>query len=79
MGAIPARFDDKWGFIDASGAQIIEPKYDAFSIFERGISWAKTGNTWCAIDRRGQGVPGLTCQDIDPNPRPGTGTSRGRW
>jgi hypothetical protein len=78
-GAIPARFDDKWGFIDASGALIIEPKYDAFSTFERGISWAKTGNTWCAIDRRGQSVPGLICQDIDPNPKPGVGTSRTRW
>jgi len=78
-GAVAARFDDKWGFIDASGAMIIEPKYDGFSIFERGIAWVKTGSTWCAIDRRGQSVLGQICQDIDPNPRPGTSSMRTRW
>jgi hypothetical protein len=70
-GLVAAKLGDKWGFIDASGALTIDPKYDEFSYFERGISWVKTGSTWCAIDRRGQQVSALPCQATDPKPKPG--------
>ena len=33
-----------------------------------GVAWGKTGDTWCPIDRRGNKVPALTCQNADPNP-----------
>ena len=77
-GLVPVKLDDKWGFIDASGALIIDATYDAFSNFERGINWVKTGDVWCAIDRRGRNVASLACQSTDPNPKPGTMTSRFR-
>ena len=79
-GLVAARVDDKWGFIDASGALVIDANYEAFAVFERGIAWVKTdGSTWCAIDRRGQNVPGLACRDADPNPRPGMAGGRTRF
>jgi hypothetical protein len=77
-GLAGAKFDDKWGFIDASGALIIEDKYDSFSFFSRGIAWVESHGSWCAIDRHGQRVPTLPCQDANPNPPPGTITFRMR-
>jgi hypothetical protein len=77
-GLRAAKFDDKWGFIDASGALIIEDNYDSFSFFSRGIAWVQSGSSWCAIDKHGQRVPSLPCQETTPNPQPGTVTFRTR-
>jgi hypothetical protein len=66
-GLVAAKFEDKWGIIDASGAMIIDDAYDGFGIFQRGIAWMQTGNSWCAINRRGQRVPTLPCREADPN------------
>ena len=77
-GLRAAKFDEKWGFIDASGALIIEDTYDAFSFFSRGIAWVQSGGSWCAINKLGQRVPSLPCQDVTPNPQPGTATFRMR-
>jgi WG repeat protein len=74
-GLVAARFQEKWGFIDASGALVINDKYDEFSYFQRGISWVKAGNSWCAIDRRGRSVPTLACQNADPKPKLGSGST----
>jgi len=78
-GLVPAKLEDKWGFIDASGALVVEGKYDESSYFRRGISWVRSGETWCAIDRRGRSAPTLACQGTDPNPKPGTSTTRSRY
>jgi hypothetical protein len=75
-GLVAAKFEDKWGFIDATGAMIIDDKYDGFSAFQRGVAWVQAGGPWCAIDRRGQRVPSLQCLDANPNPQPGTVSSR---
>jgi WG containing repeat len=77
-GLAAARTDEKWGFIDAGGAQVIGGQYDEFSYFQRGVAWVKSGGTWCAIDRRGRSVPTLECQNADPKPKPGTSTMRTR-
>jgi hypothetical protein len=79
FGLVAARTDEKWGFIDAGGTQVIGEQYDEFTHFRRGIAWVKSGSTWCAIDRRGRSVPTLECQATDPNPKPGTATMRTRW
>jgi hypothetical protein len=78
-GLVAARTDEKWGFIDAGGAQVIGEQYDEFSYFQRGVAWVKGGSTWCAIDRRGRSVPTLECLNADPKPKPGTSTVRTRW
>jgi hypothetical protein len=75
-GLVAAKFDDKWGFIDASGALIIPAMFDGFGVFQRGIAWMQTGGSWCAINRLGQRVPSLSCLDADPNPKPGIFSSR---
>jgi hypothetical protein len=77
-GLVAAKFEDKWGFIDASGALTIDDKFDAFSVFQRGIAWVQTGGSWCAIDRRGQRVPSLQCLDTNPNPQTGAVSGRMR-
>lgn len=64
---IQVRSRGQWGFLDAAGNSI-EPKFDEVRRFERGVAWGKTGDTWCPIDRRGNKVPALTCQNADPNP-----------
>jgi hypothetical protein len=64
---IQVRSRGKWGFLDAAGNSI-EAKFDEVRRFERGVAWGKTGDTWCPIDRRGNKVPALTCQSVDPNP-----------
>jgi hypothetical protein len=77
-GLAAAKFDQTWGFVDASGALIIENQYDAFGGFLRGIAWVQTGGSWCAIDRRGNRVPSLQCQEANPNPQSGSVTFRMR-
>lgn len=58
----------KWGVVDTAGHVIVEPQYDAPVYFAglRGIAWAKSGERWCAIDRRGRSVPGIACADENP-------------
>jgi hypothetical protein len=78
-GLVAAKFEDKWGFIDASGALIVDDNYDGFSVFDRGIAWVQAGGSWCAIDRRGQRVPTLQCLDADPASKSGTFFSAVRY
>jgi hypothetical protein len=63
----PVQSNGKWGFADAAG-NAIEAKFDEVRRFERGLAWAKSGTTWCPIDRHGNAVSPLPCQSADPNP-----------
>src|SRR5262249_7984606 len=47
-GLVAIRSGTKWGFVDAGGVMVIEPKYDEVRPFERGISWVKVEGSWCA-------------------------------
>ena len=68
----------KWGLVDTAGQVMIEPQFDEpvyFSPGLRGVAWAKRDGRWCAIDRRGQSVPGIACADTSPDSmaeRPGS-------
>ena len=65
----------KWGLVDTAGQVIVEPQFDEPAFFSpglRGIAWAKNGNRWCAIDRRGRSVPGIACTDTNPLGTPGS-------
>jgi hypothetical protein len=64
---IRVRSRNKWGFLDAAGNSI-EAGFDDVRRFERGVAWTKSGDTWCAIDRRGNKVSGAMCQNTDPDP-----------
>jgi hypothetical protein len=67
-GLVPARSENKWGFVDAGGTLVIEQKYDEVRQFRRGISWVKLDGSWCPIDRRGHSVRSLFCQSLAPTP-----------
>jgi hypothetical protein len=67
-GLIAIKSDGRWGFVDDAGTLVIETRYDEVKPFYRGISWARTQESWCAIDRRGQAVPTLACRNVAPNP-----------
>jgi hypothetical protein len=61
----------KWGLVDTGGQVMVEPQFDEPVYFAprlRGVAWAKRGGNWCAIDRRGGIVPGISCTDADPVP-----------
>lgn len=53
-----------WGFQDASGRTVIEPRYRALSCFTQGISWtaAPGGNAWCPVGPDGQRRAALPCR-----------------
>lgn len=67
--------DGKWGLSDTSGHVTLEPRFEAPVYFTprlRGVAWAKHEGRWCAIDRRGDAVPGIACTDADPTGAPRT-------
>jgi hypothetical protein len=67
------RSGGKWGFLDWAG-NAIETKFEEVSRFVRGVAWVKSDGEWCPIDRRGNKVPTLPCQNVAPRyieqPRP---------
>ena len=65
-GLIPVRGRGNWGFVDFAGNEVIAPRFDEVSYFERGMSWSRTGAEWCAIDRRGERISTLSCQNTKP-------------
>jgi hypothetical protein len=70
LGLLVFRRDGKWGLVDTAGKVTLEPTYDDLSHFlHRGVAWAKLGDRRCAIDRRGQAVPGIACEP-PPTSRP---------
>jgi hypothetical protein len=65
-GLVPFRRNGKWGLVDTAGQLMVEPQYDELDVFVRGIAWARRGERWCAIDRRGRDVPSIACTDTVP-------------
>lgn len=66
---IPAQFDrvrsfaeglcavqvgDKWGYIDHTGAWVVQPRYDGAGFFTDGLAGVQTGGVWGFIDRTGR-------------------------
>jgi hypothetical protein len=45
---------------------MVEPQFDELDGFVRGITWAKRGERWCAIDRLGRAVLSIACTDAVP-------------
>jgi hypothetical protein len=59
----------KWGLVDTAGQVIMKPQFEEpinYMPGFRGVAWAKRDAGWCAIDRRGNPVPGIACTDADP-------------
>jgi len=48
--------NDKWGFIDKTGKEVIELKYDELLDFDNGLAMVKLNNKWGFIDKTGKEV-----------------------
>ena len=46
----------KWGFVDASGKQVIEPEYEDASSFANGVAAVKKNGKWGYIDKNDEMV-----------------------
>jgi hypothetical protein len=69
LGLLTFLKDGKWGLVDTAGQMVMEPQFEQPVYFRpglRGVAWAKREAGWCAIDRRGNRVPGIACTDADP-------------
>jgi hypothetical protein len=54
MASSPASSDGGWGFIDAKGTVIVEPKFQRASRFSQGLAAACAGNRWGFINKTGK-------------------------
>ena len=52
-GAVPVKFYGKWGYIDRTGAWIIEPKFDKAWDFQEGKAAVMVKGKWGYIDNTG--------------------------
>jgi len=66
IGLVSFLKNGKWGLVDTAGQVMVEPQFDELDGFVRGIAWAKRGERWCAIDRRGRVVPSIACTNAVP-------------
>ena len=53
-GLVAVRLNNKWGFIDKTGKEIIPFKYDFALIFREGLADVKLNNKWGFIDKTDQ-------------------------
>jgi hypothetical protein len=69
LGLLTFLKDGKWGLVDTAGQVMMPPQFEQPVYYMpgfRGVAWAKRDGNWCAIDRRGNPVPGIACTDADP-------------
>lgn len=55
----------KWGFVDRSGAIVIQPKYDNAKSFSSGLAGVKAGESWGFINQDGMLVIDSIYADVD--------------
>lgn len=58
-GMAPVNLDEKWGFIDKKGKEVIYPKYDEVGEFKDGLGAVRLGEKWGFIDKTGKLVVSL--------------------
>ena len=55
-GLIGVKLNDKWGFVDKTGREIIPLKYDGVGSFYEGLAEVKLNGKWGFIDKTGKEV-----------------------
>jgi hypothetical protein len=65
-GLLAVQEKGKWGFIDNSGNQVIQAKYDSCDQFKYGYSRVRSGNKWGVIDKSGNEVFAAKYENIFP-------------
>ncbi len=62
---IKVKLGDKWGFIDKTGKNVVNPKFDKVGYFSEGLAWVKVGGKYGFIDKTGKYVVDLQFDDIE--------------
>ena len=55
-GMANVKLNDKWGFVDAAGKEVVSCKYDGALHFSDGFAAVKVGEQWGVIDKTGNEV-----------------------
>lgn len=55
-GLAEVKINDKWGFINKSGAIVIMPQFEYVHSFSEGYAAAKLNGLWGFIDRQGKWI-----------------------
>lgn len=63
-GLAPVGKQDKWGFIDKTGAFAIEPAFDRARPFSEGLASVQVENKWGAVNHAGQLVVAPVYDDV---------------
>lgn len=56
--------NNKCGFIDKNGKEVVSPKYDGVLMLSDGLAAVKKGNKWGFINKQGKEVIGFNYDDI---------------
>lgn len=59
-GLAAVELDNKYGFIDKTGKEVVPPKYDSASDFSEGLAAVKLGDKYGYVDKTGKEV--IPCQ-----------------
>jgi hypothetical protein len=55
-GLTPVSVGGKFGFADASGSVVVEPRYDDVNVFREGVAAVRRGRQWGLVDGNGTEV-----------------------
>ncbi|MCX6165801.1 MAG: WG repeat-containing protein, partial [Ignavibacteriae bacterium] len=64
-GIAKVELNDKWGFIDKEGNEVIPIKYDEIFNFKEGLARVKLNNKWGFINEQGREVIPAKYDEID--------------
>jgi hypothetical protein len=53
MAAYQVRVDGPWGFVDRTGAIVIEPQFENAAAFSEGLAAVQVGEKWGYVDKTG--------------------------
>ncbi|TAF32205.1 MAG: WG repeat-containing protein [Cytophagales bacterium] len=65
-GLIPAKLNDKWGFVDIKGQTVISPVYDSALQFVDGLAPVMQGGKWGFVDKNGKTSISLRFEAAQP-------------
>ena len=66
-GLAAVNFNEKWGFIDTTGKEVIEVKYDYVGDFCEGFALVKLNGKWGCVDQTGNVVISFEYDGVKPD------------
>jgi|GEM_PF-408657 len=63
-GMAVVKINNKWGFIDKTGREVVSPKYDSVRNFSDGMAAVEINNKWGFIDKTGREIVSLKYDNV---------------